>query len=362
MKSKGRYSEKVAAQILCSIMKVVYCLHFMGIMHRDLKPENFMLAKKAASPCFLDYSMLKAIDFGLSAFIDEGKRKKEKVGTAFYVAPEVLLKREAYGEKIDIWSAGVILYMLLTGVPPFNGENDRAIFSTVVEATPDIERCPWPLISKNAKSLVKAMLSLEPEKRPTAYAVLNDQWLKDNGVATENEIKYELEKMRLKEIKPLEEINGLRALFKSFDPNEKQGISCKNLEETFVRNGAPKDAKLIVKAVDTDGNGYIDFNEFITAMGNFRRYESQDLIKSFRHFDKDAKGFLEKGEVQGVGKSTPIDGIDKEAQTGGRDTGTPDIAIIVETTYKDTTSEGVNVACGKKTITGASRATVDIPL
>ncbi|KAL8239215.1 hypothetical protein R6Q59_015782 [Mikania micrantha] len=71
IKSKGRYSEKVAAQILSSIMKVVYCLHFMGIMHRDLKPENFVLAKKGVSPCSVDYTTLKAIDFGLSEYINE---------------------------------------------------------------------------------------------------------------------------------------------------------------------------------------------------------------------------------------------------------------------------------------------------
>ena len=74
MELKGRFCEKVAAQIISSIMKVVCYLHFMGIMHRDLKPENFLLAKKAllGAPCCADYTLLKAIDFGLSAYIDEG--------------------------------------------------------------------------------------------------------------------------------------------------------------------------------------------------------------------------------------------------------------------------------------------------
>lgn len=75
MKSKGNYSEKIAAQIISSIMKVVYSLHFMGVMHRDLKPENFLLSKRGVFgflPCYADYTKLKAIDFGLSAYIVEG--------------------------------------------------------------------------------------------------------------------------------------------------------------------------------------------------------------------------------------------------------------------------------------------------
>ncbi|XP_076928772.1 calcium-dependent protein kinase 2-like [Bidens hawaiensis] len=316
MKSKGRYSEKVAAQILCSIMKVVNCLHFMGVMHRDLKPENFLLAKKAVCPCLVDYTMLKAIDFGLSAYIDEAKPSQEKVGTAFYVAPEVLM-RKPYGKEVDIWSAGVILYMLLTGVPPFYGESEKAIFKAVTDTNPDMESYPWPHITENAKSLVKAMLSRNPKNRPTAAAVLNHQWLKDNGVATENTIDdMILKKMKyframnifkklalkiLADMTPGEEIEGLRAMFRNIDTNEEQVISRERLQESLVRIGSnlgPEDAKLIVEAADTDGNGYIDYNEFVTAMRNFSQYKEDYLFRAFMHFDKDSKGWISKEDLK----------------------------------------------------------------
>ncbi|XP_076935132.1 calcium-dependent protein kinase 2-like [Bidens hawaiensis] len=316
MKSKGRYSEKVAAQILCSIMKVVNCLHFMGIMHRDLKPENFLLAKKAACPCLVDYTMLKAIDFGLSAYIDEANPSQKKVGTAFYVAPEVLL-RKPYGKEVDIWSAGVILYMLLTGAPPFYGESEKTIFEKVMEAKPDMESYPWPRITENAKSLVKAMLSVDPKNRPTAATVLNHQWLKDNGITTENEIdNMILKKMKhframnifkklalkiLADMIPEDEIEGLRAMFRNFDTNEEQVISRESLEESLVRIGSnlgPEDAKLIVEAADTDGNGYIDYNEFVTAMRNFNQYKDDHLYRAFMHFDKDKKGWISKDDLK----------------------------------------------------------------
>ncbi|XP_076926731.1 calcium-dependent protein kinase 19-like [Bidens hawaiensis] len=319
MKSKGRYSEKVAAQILCSIMKVVNCLHFMGVMHRDLKPENFLLAKKAVCPCLVDYTMLKAIDFGLSAYIDEANPSQEKVGTAFYVAPEVLLHKP-YGKEVDIWSAGVILYMLLTGAPPFYGETEKAIFEAVEKAEPDMESYPWPRITESARSLVKAMLSVEPKDRPTAATVLNHQWLKDNGITTENEIdnmnlkkkKYFramniFKKVALKilaNMTPEDEIEGLRTMFRNFDTNEEQVISRERLEESLVRVGSnlgPEDAKLIVEAADTDGNGYIDYNEFVTAMRNFNQYKDEHLYRAYLHFDKDSKGMVKsvmKNSVQ----------------------------------------------------------------
>ncbi|KAI5383544.1 Mitogen-activated protein kinase cpk1, variant 2 [Lathyrus oleraceus] len=108
---KGHYSERAAANICRQIVTVVHNCHTMGVMHRDLKPENFLfLGKDENSP-------LKATDFGLSVFFKPGDVFKDLVGSAYYVAPEVL--RRSYGPEADIWSAGIILYILLSGVPPF---------------------------------------------------------------------------------------------------------------------------------------------------------------------------------------------------------------------------------------------------
>ncbi|CAH1429991.1 unnamed protein product [Lactuca virosa] len=322
MKAKGRYSEKIAAQIISSIMKVVYSLHFMGVMHRDLKPENFLLSKRGVLgflPCYADYTMLKAIDFGLSAYIEEGKLNQEKVGTAFYVAPEVL-RRQGYGKEVDIWSAGVILYMLLTGVPPFYGEDEKEIFRAVMKADPDMENHPWPSISKNAKKLVKKMLTVDPKKRPTAADVLNDQWLVDNGVATKNPIDDEfLVRMKnframnkfqrfalqvIADIIPPDEQEGLKAMFHNIDTDEDKVITREELEKSLVRVGSnlgSEEIKIIAEAADADRNGLIDYNEFITAMMNFRRtYKEEHLLKAFQKFDKDDNNRISKDELKSM--------------------------------------------------------------
>ncbi|KAK8472942.1 hypothetical protein PHAVU_001G003300 [Phaseolus vulgaris] len=109
--AKGHYSEREAATVARQIVNAVHVCHSMGVMHRDLRPENFLLATNT------DDAPVKTTDFGLSVFIEEGKVYKEIVGSAYYVAPEVL--KRSYGKEIDVWSAGIILYILLSGVPPF---------------------------------------------------------------------------------------------------------------------------------------------------------------------------------------------------------------------------------------------------
>ncbi|KAM0917814.1 hypothetical protein ACQ4PT_009245 [Festuca glaucescens] len=109
--ARGSYSERQAAAACRDVLTVVHVCHSMGVMHRDLRPENFLLASSAED------APLKAVHFGLSVFIEQGKVYEEIVGSAYYVAPEVLHRN--YGREIDVWSAGVILYILLCGSPPF---------------------------------------------------------------------------------------------------------------------------------------------------------------------------------------------------------------------------------------------------
>jgi len=97
---------------------VNYC-HKNRIVHRDLKPENILLEQSK------DYSEIKIIDFGCSLVYDDSKENDDKLGTPYYIAPEVISKK--YGPKCDVWSCGVIAYILLSGIPPFNGSNDKEI-------------------------------------------------------------------------------------------------------------------------------------------------------------------------------------------------------------------------------------------
>ena len=161
---RGHYSERDAAAMTRTIVRVVAHCHSLGVVHRDLKPENFLLASKDT-----DEPTLKATDFGLSAFYRPGQIFTDVVGSAYYVAPEVL--RRSYGKEADIWSCGVVLYIMLSGVPPFWGETEQQIFDSILKGELDLTSDPWPKISESAKDCVRRMLNPDPKKRATADEV-----------------------------------------------------------------------------------------------------------------------------------------------------------------------------------------------
>ncbi|RWW10755.1 hypothetical protein GW17_00025689 [Ensete ventricosum] len=161
--ARGHYSERAAAVVTRTIVEVVQQCHRHGVIHRDLKPENFLFANKKEN------SPLKAIDFGLSIFF-KPERFSEIVGSPYYMAPEVLKRN--YGPEIDIWSAGVILYILLCGVPPFWAETEQGVAQAILRGIIDFKREPWPSISESARKLVRQMLEPDPKFRLTAKQVL----------------------------------------------------------------------------------------------------------------------------------------------------------------------------------------------
>jgi calcium-dependent protein kinase len=243
--AKGHYSERAAATVCRAVVNVVNLCHFMGVMHRDLKPENFLLATKEEN------AVLKATDFGLSVFIEEGKMYRDIVGSAYYVAPEVL--RRNYGKEIDVWSAGVILYILLSGVPPFWAETEKGIFDAILQGEIDFESQPWPSISESAKDLVRKMLAQDPKKRITSAQVLQHPWLRE-GEASDKPIDSavlsrmkqframnKLKKMALKVIASNlneEEIKGLKQMFMNMDTDNSGTITYEELKAGLAKLGS----------------------------------------------------------------------------------------------------------------------------
>ncbi|XP_044504501.1 calcium-dependent protein kinase 26-like isoform X2 [Mangifera indica] len=173
----GRFSEVEARILFRHLMQVVLYCHEIGVVHRDLKPENILLATKASS------SPIKLADFGLATYINPGQSLHGTVGSPFYIAPEVLTG--GYNQAADVWSAGVILYILLSGMPPFWGNTKSQIFDAVRAADLRFPSNPWDNISESAKSLVMAMLSTNPSQRLTAQQVLDHSWMKDNILDSE---------------------------------------------------------------------------------------------------------------------------------------------------------------------------------
>ncbi|KAA8535913.1 hypothetical protein F0562_028391 [Nyssa sinensis] len=307
---RGHYSERKAAELTKIIVGVVETCHSLGVMHRDLKPENFLLVNKDD-----DFS-LKAIDFGLSVFFKPGQVFTDVVGSPYYVAPEVLLKH--YGPEADVWTAGVILYILLSGVPPFWAETQQGIFDAVLKGHIDFESDPWPLISDSAKDLIQKMLFSQPSERLTAHEVLCHPWICENGVAPDRALDpavlsrlkqfsamNKLKKMALRVIAESlseEEIAGLREMFTAMDTDNSGAITFDELKAGLRRYGSTlKDTEIrdLMDAADVDNSGTIDYGEFIAATVHLNKLEREEhLVAAFQYFDKDGSGYITVDELQ----------------------------------------------------------------
>ncbi|KAL3646958.1 Calcium-dependent protein kinase 25 [Castilleja foliolosa] len=307
---RGHYSEKKAAELTRTIVGVIETCHSLGVMHRDLKPENFLFVSEDED------SPLKAIDFGLSMFFKPGEIFSDVVGSPYYVSPEVLLK--CYGPQADVWSAGVIIYILLSGVPPFWGESEQEIFEEVLHADIDFTSDPWPKISDSAKDLVKKMLIRDPRKRLTAHQVLCHPWVQVDGVAPDKPLDSavlsrlmhfsamdKLKKMALRVIAESlseEEIAGLKEMFKTIDTDNSGHITFEELKAGLKRYGANLEESEIhdlMKAADVDNSGTIDYGEFIAATLHLNKIEKEDhLFRAFSYFDKDGSGYITQDELQ----------------------------------------------------------------
>lgn len=175
--AKGSYSEKQASELIKSVASAIAYLHGIGIVHRDLKPENLIYA----SP--LKDAPIKITDFGLAKWRPEEKTMSTACGTPGYVAPEVL-KNEPYGPAVDMWSLGVILYILLCGFPPFYHESTSALYKQIKKGSYDFPAPYWSDISESAKSLVSGLLTVNPKNRLNPQGVLEHPWISGGRAST----------------------------------------------------------------------------------------------------------------------------------------------------------------------------------
>lgn len=156
------YSERDAAGVMKQVFSAVAYCHGQNIVHRDLKPENLLLESETSGTG----AMIKVIDFGTSQLYDSSKKMKQKFGTPYYIAPEIL--KGAYDMKCDLWSCGVILYILISGRPPFDGKNDKQILQEVEKGKADFSGPLWQKVSPEALDILKKLLNKDTEKRISA--------------------------------------------------------------------------------------------------------------------------------------------------------------------------------------------------
>ncbi|XP_021866225.2 calcium-dependent protein kinase 10 isoform X1 [Spinacia oleracea] len=308
--ARGHYSERAAATVAKTVAEVVKMCHDNGVMHRDLKPENFLFANKKEN------SPLKAIDFGLSVFFRPGERFTEIVGSPYYMAPEVL--RRNYGQEVDVWSAGVILYILLCGVPPFWAETEQGVALAILRGVLDFKREPWPQISDSAKSLVKQMLDPDPKKRLTAQQVLEHPWLQ-NAKKASNVPLGDIVRTRLKQFAGMnrfkkralrviaehltvEEVEIIRDMFILMDTDRDGKVTYEELRTGLKKVGSQlgePEIKLLMEVADADGNGYLDYGEFVAVTIHLQKMENDEHFhRAFMYFDKDGSGYIDLDELR----------------------------------------------------------------
>ncbi|XP_008464945.2 CDPK-related kinase 7-like isoform X1 [Cucumis melo] len=311
----GKYSEEDAKVIMVQILSVVAYCHLQGVVHRDLKPENFLFTSKDET------STLKAIDFGLSDYVKPGldsellflsnhlfeirlqisdililytdERLNDIVGSAYYVAPEVL--HRSYGTEADMWSIGVIAYILLCGSRPFWARTESGIFRAVLKADPNFEEAPWPSLSIDAIDFVKRLLNKDYRKRLTAAQALCHPWLADH-----QDIKIPLDTITFKLVRSYicssslrksalgalaktlsaVQLGYLQKQFTLLGPNKNGLISMQNFKTALIKNSteAIKDSRVLDYANVVSSIQYrkLDFEEFCAAAISIYQLEGME--------------------------------------------------------------------------------------
>lgn len=310
---EGHFSEQDAAQVVKSLLSAMeYCHTVHNISHRDLKPENLLFSDKTEG------SVLKIIDFGLSRYDDETNHMTTRVGTPYYIAPEVLERK--YDKECDLWSIGVVMYILLCGYPPFYGTSDPEIFAAVRKAELTFPSPEWDAISNEGKDLIRLLLQKNPANRLTARAAQQHVWfakLPPTSIQTvtpqmKSNLKNFIGMNRLKKValqiiaQQLQEseIEHLKQAFNRIDINGDGVLSISELEAAMADEGNKdilQEIQAIMAGIDVDNDDKIDANEFLAATLDMNVHiREENIRRAFNVFDVDRSGSISVSELEAV--------------------------------------------------------------
>ena len=318
------FSESAACNIMRQLLSAVAYCHEKGVIHRDLKPENILIESSEEKD--KEFFHIKVIDFGTCEILKK-KKLTEQIGTSFYIAPEVL--KNGYNEKCDLWSCGIILYILLCGSPPFYGKNEKEIFKKILDGNFTFRHKIWNKVSSEAKNLVLKLLQVDPAKRLSAKEALEDVWFKNNlsmntlDNQNSNSFKYFIKNITefyaeqklqqatlaflVHNFAPKDELDELKKIFFAFDKNGDGKLSKEEFVKGLTNNNSTlntilkSDASLegLIKNIDTDNNGYISFEEFLIASINKEKILTEKNLKmAFDVFDRDKSGGISQNELK----------------------------------------------------------------
>ncbi|OEH75482.1 calmodulin-domain protein kinase [Cyclospora cayetanensis] len=336
--SRKRFSEVDAARIIRQVLSGITYMHKNKVVHRDLKPENLLLENKRKD------ANIRIIDFGLSTHFESTKKMKDKIGTAYYIAPEVL--HGTYDEKCDVWSTGVILYILLSGKANRAGKEERwgegegrsCLSSGFIDVSGLFALSPykplkWKKVSEPAKDLIRKMLAYVPTMRISARDALEHEWLKKTDADTDSIDVPSLESTILNirqfqgtqklaaaamlymgsKLTTNEETVELNKIFQKMDKNgdelmegyvelmKLKGEDVSALDQSAIEYEVDQ----VLEAVDFDKNGFIEYSEFVTvAMDRKTLLSRQRLERAFGMFDADGSGKISSSELATVSVCT----------------------------------------------------------
>ena len=312
------YCENSAAVILTQLFSAIYYLHQNNIVHRDIKPENIMLQIGKDNSLFI-----KLIDFGTANFSPKNKTFKTQYGTSLYLAPEILKKK--YTSKCDIWSCGVILYLMLSGEPPFPGEDNLDILRNVEKGIFSFNKPAWEGISDEAKDFITQLLTYNDELRPSAEVCLKHEWITQNliperkgsidiSVFTKN-LNYFSSQHKLQQsiiayiihhLSSTEKTNKLRNVFRHMDEVGDGRLRISDLKKGLESYGLGKgdskgDFEAILSKFTRVNNDYIQYEEFLRATLDMEIVLTEKNLKmAFDYFDEEKKGGISYSNIKRV--------------------------------------------------------------
>ena len=301
------FSEETVSRLYKKIFSAVNHIHSIYICHRDIKPENFLFTTKDPD------AEVKMIDFGMSNKFGHGSEElSTMVGTPNYLAPEVLSAR--YGKECDVWSLGVMLYYLLSGTLPFEGQNIGETFKRISLAEFDFSKPEWLNYSSEVKDLISRMLVSDPSRRISLPTALSHKWFFESASSRRSSIevphtvltsitkykppaKLQQEAMRVM-VKYLsaKDIEELDAAFKALDKESTGFITHQNLEKAMMKAGvclSTSELKEIVESIDVLQQGGIKYSNFLMATLDRKKFLTEEVMyMAFKHMDMDNDGFI----------------------------------------------------------------------
>jgi calcium-dependent protein kinase len=314
IEEKG-FTEKVCAIVVQQMLRAINYMHQNGFVHRDIKPENWLLLVNGP----VASTALKMVDFGLSKTFDmrSAATLKTKAGTPMYMAPEVL--KGTYNHLVDVWSIGIVMYIMLSGRPPFPGKDEATILKHVKKGEVALDAKPWEKVSPATKDFLLLLLAPQPADRLDAHMALQHEWFKAMVAAQEqslsslavDNLKSFASMGRLKKAALFviatqlkdSQIDDLKRTFLAMDADHDGTLTGSEIKIGFRSAGIDPPAELedLLKNIDTDGSGSVDYMEFIAATMDKQQYVQEDVCWSaFKVFDLDGNGTITKDEMAQV--------------------------------------------------------------